>query len=61
LRAQRVDEWLPDPADTGWLPSAASEYRLDVRARLRRRDCHGGAQQPTRDYQRGKKDTTDLA
>lgn len=37
VRAQRVDENLPDPADTGRLSGAASENHLDVGTGDRRR------------------------
>src|SRR5262249_28098631 len=32
LRAQRIDECIPDRADAGWFQSSASENHFDIRA-----------------------------
>ena len=45
LRLQRVDEGLPDPANTGWLAGATGENHLDVGARVGRRRGNGRAKQ----------------
>src|SRR5262249_60061166 len=64
LRAQRVDERLADPADTGRLTGTPGEHYLDVRARLGRRRRDGRAQQrrcgENRDT-RGCQETSDSA